>query len=68
MRLEEIEPNNAAEEQVKRQRAAARAAKDKANQLKARADAAAARQKMLKSRQPAGPSVRAPETTIKPGS
>lgn len=53
MRLEEIEPNDAANEQVKRQRDAARVAKDRATQLKARADAAAARLEMAKSTQSA---------------
>ena len=67
MRLEEIDPNKAAAEQVKRQKAAAKAARDRANQLKAQADTAAARLATLKSRQKLAQPKGSPATsTIKP--
>ena len=51
MRLEEIQPSNAAEPRVKRMKASAKAAKDRARQLQAQADTSAERLDMQQSRQ-----------------
>lgn len=51
MRLEEIQPSNAAEQRVKRMKASAKAAKDRARQLQAQADTSAERLDMQQSRQ-----------------
>lgn len=51
MRLEEIQPSNAAEQRVKRMKAGAKAAKDRARQLQAQADTSAERLDMQQSRQ-----------------
>lgn len=51
MRLEEIQPANAAEQRVKRMKASAKAAKDRARQLQAQADTSAERLDMQQSRQ-----------------
>lgn len=51
MRLDEIKPNNVAEQRVKRLSDNAKAAKDRAKQLKVQSDTAAERYDMQKSRQ-----------------
>lgn len=51
MRLEEIQPSNAAEQRVKRMKASAKAAKDRARQLQSQADTSAERLDMQQSRQ-----------------
>ncbi|MDP4302992.1 hypothetical protein [Leptothrix discophora] len=51
MRLDEIQPSNAAEQRVKRMKANAKVARDRAKQLKAQADVSAERLDMQKSRQ-----------------
>lgn len=67
MRLDEIKPNNAAEERVKRLKANAKSAEDRAKQLKTQADANAARLDMQKSRQRLAQAQRASVTMpIKP--
>lgn len=54
MRLDEIEPSNAAEQRVKMMKTNASAAKDKAKLLKVQADASSEQLDMLKSRQKLG--------------
>lgn len=67
MRLEEIQPSNAAEQRVKRMKASAKAAKGRARQLQAQADASAERLDMQQSRQKLVQLQRKPATsTIKP--
>jgi len=51
MRLEEIQPSNAAEQRVKRIKASAKAAENRARQLQVQADTSAERLDMQKSRQ-----------------
>lgn len=67
MRLDEIKPSSGAEQRVKRMKANATAAKDRAKQLKVQADVSAERLDMQKSRHKLGQSHRAAVTsTIKP--
>lgn len=67
MRLEEIQPSNAAEQRVKRMKASAKAAKDRARQLQAQADTSAERLDMQQSRQKLSQLQRkAAASTIKP--
>lgn len=67
MRLEEIQPSNAAEQRVKRLKASAKAAKDRAKQMQTQADASAERLDMQQSRAKLSQLQRkASTTTIKP--
>jgi uncharacterized membrane protein (DUF106 family) len=67
MRLEEIQPSNAAEQRVKRMKASAKTAKDRARQLQAQADTNAERLEMQQARQKLAQLQRqAAASTIKP--
>lgn len=67
MRLDEIQPNDAAQQRVKQLKASARAAEDRAKQLRAQAQTSADRLDIQKSRKTMGQlNKTAVSSTIKP--